>query len=135
MALLICTKCGEEKPPEAFGNSNTNRTRGFKASWCKECVRRGNDVKRANNPEVWRGYGRKTRHMQAYGLTPEEADRLRENPCEICGENVKKRVIDHSTPGSYHGVLCHACNTSIGHFLHDPERLLKAAEYVRRTRG
>jgi len=39
---------------------------------------------------------------------------------------------DH-TSGKVRGVTCGACNIGIGHFDDDPERLLRAAAYLRRV--
>lgn len=71
-----------------------------------------------------------------YGLTLEEYTALRLQPCEVCGSSFPDVVmcIDHSIEGSYHGVLCHGCNVAIGHLRHDPTRIERAAQYVRRTR-
>jgi hypothetical protein len=79
---------------------------------------------------------RKATVKKNYGLTLEEYDHLRDRPCEICGRAAPevRIVIDHSVAGSYHGVLCHGCNSSIGHLRHDAEIIERAAEYVRRTR-
>jgi len=51
--------------------------------------------------------------------------------CAICGEY--GRDVDHvkeSDPPIVRGVLCSACNTGIGKFYHDPERLRAAAKYL-----
>lgn len=52
-----------------------------------------------------------------YGLTIEEAEKLREKSCEICGVEAKKMCIDHDhkeKEKSYRGVLCQQCNTRLG---------------------
>lgn len=49
-----------------------------------------------------------------YGLTLEEAQELRKQPCEICGEKASKMCIDHKIPRTYRGVLCQQCNTRLG---------------------
>jgi hypothetical protein len=51
-----------------------------------------------------------------YGLSIAEADYLRSQPCEICGEKAKKMCIDHKIPKTYRGVLCQQCNTRLGWF-------------------
>lgn len=61
-----------------------------------------------------------------YGLELEEAIKLRENPCEICGEKAKKMCIDHKHDGTsnYRGVLCQQCNTRLGWFESKKEIIL-----------
>ena len=49
-----------------------------------------------------------------YGLTLEEARKLRTLPCEICGTVAKKMCIDHKIPQTFRGVLCQQCNTRFG---------------------
>ena len=39
---------------------------------------------------------------------------------------------DHTT-GKIRGVICSACNIGIGHFDDDPDRLIRAAAYLRRV--
>jgi hypothetical protein len=63
-----------------------------------------------------------------YGLSLEEADYLRSQPCEICGELAKKMCIDHKIPKTYRGVLCQQCNTRLGWFEKYREVILDYAE-------
>ena len=53
---------------------------------------------------------------QRYNLSLEEAEYLRSQPCEICGEKAKKMCIDHKIPKTYRGVLCQQCNVRLGWF-------------------
>ena len=74
-----------------------------------------------------------------YGLTKDDYDRLLEaqnNGCAICGNpcDIHKKLSadhDHQT-GRVRGLLCHRCNTGLGCFRDDPNRLLKAVEYLMR---
>lgn len=57
--------------------------------------------------------------------------------CAICGgDNGKKRLpVDHDHErGVIRGLLCHKCNTAVGLMADDPDRLIKAAVYLRRSR-
>ena len=98
---------------------------------------------RMADPDRWAANGHKSNVKTKYGLTVEEFERLRQQPCEICGRYLDQAfgrksngmVIDHHIRGNYDGVLCHHCNTAIGHLGHDVSRILAAAEYVKRTRG
>jgi hypothetical protein len=49
-----------------------------------------------------------------YGLTLDEAQYLRNQPCEICGVKAQKMCIDHKIPKTYRGVLCQQCNVRLG---------------------
>lgn len=80
-------------------------------------------------------------HLQTrYGITIEEFDRmfaLQSGVCAICHkpekDNYKRRLSvdhDHNT-GKVRGLLCHACNTAIGKFGDNPDRLESAARYLR----
>jgi len=58
--------------------------------------------------------------------------------CEICGRAAeqahtdgRRLAVDHSDRG-VRGMLCHSCNTALGHFEDDPARLLRAIEYLAR---
>jgi hypothetical protein len=63
--------------------------------------------------------------------------------CMICG-SFDKLVVDHdheccstrnkSCGSCVRGILCTKCNIGIGHMDDDIERLLKAVEYLRRTK-
>jgi hypothetical protein len=70
-----------------------------------------------------------------YGVTREEYDILAASGCVICGvmEGGKKGFhVDHChTTNKIRGVLCHGCNVGLGMFKDDPERLKKAAEYLK----
>ena len=62
---------------------------------------------------------------------------VEETLCEICGGDNGKRAIhldhDHKT-GEFRGWLCSNCNTGIGMFADDPDRLEEAARYLRAVR-
>ena len=77
-----------------------------------------------------------------YGITREQYDILLESQnynCKICGSSDSGRDYDEKTllvdhcheTGQIRGLLCHPCNVSLGLMRDDPERLNKAAEYIR----
>ena len=112
--LKVCTHCNQCLPVEAFGRKLNRYT-----EMCKHC--RGIEL-RANT----------------YKLSRAEVRELIERPCESCGSvvsDLKQLHIDHDhTTGKVRGVLCHACNTSLGLLNEDPQRLRDLATYIERHR-
>jgi hypothetical protein len=88
----------------------------------------------------YRGRLRDASIMKKYGLTRKEWDLLFEaqgRACASCGSVTSRGKYgwhtdhDHKT-GKVRGILCRGCNHMLGHAGDDPERLIKAAEYLRR---
>lgn len=75
-----------------------------------------------------------------YGIEPEDYYRMLEEQdgcCALCssdspnGKRLTKFHIDHChETGKVRGLLCGKCNTFIGLANHDPDVLLRAAEYL-----
>lgn len=112
------TKCknGHEITPENTITYSGGSTR------CRECVRANGQSQR----------------LKKYDLSPEAyADLLaaQDGCCAVCGDTMgggRNEHIDHDhETGVVRGLLCTHCNTAIGKFRDDPERLLKAATYLR----
>jgi hypothetical protein len=84
------------------------------------------------NPEAVKYQQLKNR----YGITKEEHLELiskQNNCCKICQEP-KKLYVDHChETKQVRGLLCHNCNTALGHLKDSPELLNKAAEYLKST--
>jgi hypothetical protein len=79
------------------------------------------------------------RRMAQYGLTVDAYDALLAEQggcCAICGDPPGKRPLavdhDHET-GDVRGLLCLPCNTGLGLFRDDLERLAAAAAYLDAT--
>lgn len=149
METKRCPRCGETKPHvEFYVMKNGNLT-----GWCKKCTNE-DQRQRYQDPE-WaakrkayrREWGKKNvRALRArrYGLTEQEYDEKLESQggrCAICGDDVPLQI-DHdhdccaresSSCGECNrGLLCHGCNVGIGRFKDDPDRLIAAAEYLRK---
>lgn len=56
--------------------------------------------------------------MWEYKLTEEEYEALAKvKACALCGRSDIRLCIDHNhETGKVRGVLCHICNTSLGHY-------------------
>lgn len=93
---------------------------------------------RAADPERFQRYDL-MRRLKKLSVTYEEYEELlakQAGLCAICdgGPNGKDPVLhidhDHRT-GVLRGLLCHSCNTSLGHFRDDPKVLQRAINYLR----
>ena len=113
-----CTRCGIEKPLEAFSVFKNGQL-GRQAR-CKQCIN-----------EIGKEYTRRTREAKA--------GRARSATCDACGEpNTARRSLhwdhDHNT-GAFRGWLCHGCNTALGSAGESAERLRKLIAYLERGGG
>lgn len=128
-----CNECNEVKPwSEFYMNKATGKPWGRK---CKVCKSRMTCERQAAN----RDHVRRLKDKREYGLTYEEADRLRSvTNCQVCGaaapggpNSLRRLHIDHChTSGQVRGVLCGDCNTALGRAKDDPEILRKLALYL-----
>jgi len=101
--------------------------------------------------ETLKEYGnrasRKANLRRKYGITDEQYDAMlkaQNGACAICkrpermfiGSTRTRLAVDHShKTGKVRGLLCSTCNTALGAFGEDPERIRKAIEYIRLHRG
>jgi hypothetical protein len=84
---------------------------------------------------------RDTYYGRTYGVSADEVDAMlvaQGGGCAICGERPERLASmhldhDHMT-GSLRGLLCIDCNQGLGKFRDDPEVLMAAIGYLRRTR-
>ena len=77
------------------------------------------------------------RHLlRTYGITLNDRDALlvkQEGVCAICHQDGQGKAlcIDHDhTTGRVRALLCHHCNTGLGHFFDDLSRLASAIRYL-----
>lgn len=136
-----CNKCGEEKNRAEFYKQVS--TKDGLAPHCKVCHdKRVRQWAKEHPQKIAVGQYRK--HLKAkFGLTVEQYTAMQiiqDGVCAICGcfETVtrnKKPVAlavdhDHRT-GKIRALLCYRCNAVLGLIDDDPERLEKAAIYLR----
>lgn len=134
----ICAKCEQIKSKSQFHRDRKTK-RGFKYA-CKECV---NQDRRGRYSEDNRRYHLKSK----YGITPEQYQELANQQnwrCAICNEtgsqrsggqrakNSERLFVDHDhVTEEVRGLLCHRCNVAVGLMCDDPQRLERAAKYIR----
>ena len=131
-----CTKCKRELVISAF-NCRSDRG-GVPHSWCARC--------RASNMKEWRAKQtsaqRSTRYRREnlgrYGISVDEYQKMfdrQDGLCAICNNpptqgRGQRLSVDHChETKELRGLLCHACNTSLGGFKDNPDLLRKAANY------
>jgi hypothetical protein len=75
-------------------------------------------------------------YQSRYGTTKDEVDRMAQTGCAICGTTDwpgrhNRPHVDHDhTTGAVRGILCSECNTGLGKFRDDPDRLTAAIRYL-----
>lgn len=144
-ATKVCSKCGEEKPREAFHKAKQNKDglMGF----CGVC----RNEKHKGQYQRWTPEQREKHRARVlkcrYGMTLEELEamyQMQAGCCAVCEEPGDRPAInekrasnagvlcvdhDHAT-GAVRGLLCRACNQGIGQFRDDAEAIVRAAAYV-----
>lgn len=101
---------------------------------CKDCL---NAVRKAHYQDNKDWY-RNRNYKKEYGITLEEYEAMfsaQGGVCLICllpERSGKLLAVDHDhATGEVRGLLCNGCNVALGMFLDDPERIERAARYVR----
>lgn len=88
------------------------------------------------DPAEDRARRRRNHLRRRYGLTPEQKEELfvsQDKQCAICGNPSPTRwAIDHChKTGRVRGILCQSCNTGVGLFADNTERLKAAIKYLK----
>ena len=124
MTNRTCRTCSIEKPIEEYYVSNTG-TKGqvYRRTICKTCY---------SENEC-------NRHIKKrYNMDVSDYDKLLEeqgSACAICEttepQGQGRFHIDHNhTTGEVRGLLCHSCNSGIGHLQDSPVILAEAIKYL-----
>lgn len=121
-----CVKCGN--------NPQARNGRGGFIALCQKCkAARQNEEKGIDH---WRD----GHYKRNYGITLEEyndAAASQSGLCKICNKPNQWRgsdrlVVDHShKTGLFRGLLCHHCNSLLGHSFDDPLILSRAIDYLK----
>ena len=116
MTTKKCSKCGKVKPLDKFYKDKKGKN-GL-ASHCKSCDLLKQMKKR-------------------YGITIDQYEMMLKRQhygCKICGQQCptgKRLAVDHCHhTGMICGLLCSSCNTALGSFNDDVNRLNLAAQYL-----
>jgi Recombination endonuclease VII len=121
-----------KKRSAEWKRNNRDRVRANDAAW------------RAANPERWaltRGKAALNHRCKKYGITSDEYHAMLSNQrkaCAICrgdspGTNHDWHIDhDHDT-GKVRGLLCHHCNTALGHARDNPAILRAMIDYLNRS--
>ncbi|MET4584947.1 hypothetical protein ACVLB3_000214 [Pseudarthrobacter sp. PvP022] len=112
---IQCHTCGRFKPMADFF------ARGVALVMCTSCTVASVDPLLA------------VRIRQRYGITAVEYAAMlldQHNLCAVC-EKLRPLHVDHChITGKVRGLVCRPCNTGMGMFNDDADRLLAAAEYI-----
>lgn len=148
-SVKVCAHCKTEKDLDEFPRDRGRADGHY--SYCKPCtslnVKKWRDKKWAT-PEgrkALRAVNRSGELRRVYGLTLAEYDALfaRQNGvCAVCAEpetmngphgEPRLLAVDHNhATGEVRGLLCHRCNVVLGLADDSPDRLERAAAYLRR---
>ena len=141
-----CTKCHSEKPLSDFHKHPKGKYGVI--SVCKKCkseidreYHKRNPSKRADNSRKWALTNKdkilEIHRKRKYGMTPDDYNTMLDKQnggCAICGNRCltfKALSVDHDhETGTVRGLLCNACNISLGKMKDSPALLRKAADYL-----
>jgi len=154
-ALKTCKFCGETKPDVGFRGFRCKaciavywrEQRAIKGEEYLEYMREYSRRKRSEDPERYRAVKNRS-WLKTMGMTPESYEELlvsQDGKCAICrtdkpGGNGRWHIDhEHTHCGRkracaecIRGLLCLPCNVSLGYMAEDPDRLVAAADYLRR---
>ena len=146
-----CIRCTKERVKK-WAKNNPEKRRVSVAKWVKENKKAHDAYKadwRRNNPEKWNGYRKKwvlnnpekdrnRRLVYSTGITLDQYEIMLKNQngvCAICNhvsKDGRQLCVDHChKTGKIRGLLCSACNTTLGFMEDDVKRLFSAIKYLK----
>jgi hypothetical protein len=146
MDSKCCNRCKIVKPINDYYRHSKNRVK----STCKECENKlslenyhkltdSEKTQRSlrNRELMGKQYFKQYKLKTKYGLSLEQYENMlseQDGKCCICNtqftEDKKPRVDHNHTNGNVRGLLCHGCNTAIGHLREDTQILKQAISYL-----
>lgn len=147
--MKVCKECKEEKELDQFPISSTSKAgKPSYRSLCKRCYNMAQREYREGDPETqerirrsWRESSkrymtvekRRNKTLAKYDMTTEDYNRMfdeQNGGCAICQKNISL-VVDHChNTNRVRGLLCNHCNTALGMFEDDVDRLQQAMLYL-----
>ncbi len=131
-----CSKCGEPKPLKSFGKCKT--TVDKLRPECKACQALFAADYYKQNAEKMKRAARESRLKRRYGVDLETYDQMLEaqdGHCALCpktDDNGASLAVDHShKTGKVRGLLCRACNGTLGYLEREDDFITRAVEYIR----
>lgn len=134
---LLCTKCKEWREIKYFSLVSRHHN-GFRrySSWCHLCNRPKHNTRYQSN------YGKNKYFIDNYGITLEQYRSMLKGQqylCALCKkphDEYKKHgqlFVDHNhLTGKVRALLCTGCNTALGKFNDDVDKLYAAIEYLKK---
>jgi len=152
--MRTCKTCSTEKPLTEYYVRKKTSTNVYYTHVCKQCYKVKNAKKWANKtPEQKKEHNRKNRERyssderknirlkERYGITLDEYNAIIEaqnNKCKICSveltygpANIANARLDHCHDKlKVRGLLCHNCNSLLGHAKDNTTILKNAIRYL-----
>ena len=138
-----CHTCGRSHPEVEFYVRKRETKDGAKRYWqssCKDCTSANRRAKQNSVNEAGLTRSRQYYLKRRYGLTLEAWQEMWSSQgerCALCDSDTtdgKYWHVDHChKSGSVRGILCHGCNTGLGNFRDNIDRLTAAIDYLNRT--
>jgi hypothetical protein len=132
LQMKKCTKCLTETPLSGFNKSK--KTKDGLNAWCRKCNNeysrewaKKNKTRHTNNYQKWRAnnleYAKDLDRLRSYDLPIGRYNiilDIQKSCCAICkkdnNDSKKTFCVDHChETGRVRGLLCHNCNTLLGH--------------------
>lgn len=136
-----CSKCEKELSLSAFYKRKSSKDGRV---WsCKKCQAKRAALLHIEHKAKDPHHNQRKKLKEKYGLTLEEYDQMLEEQngvCAVCHKPerviseygiVRRLAVDHNhTTGKVRGLLCQACNTTLGKVSESIEVLLQLAIYL-----
>jgi hypothetical protein len=139
-----CSGCKADLPLEYFTARKSGARTGQPVSKCKKCRRSIQFGYRLRDKSIYERVEWPSKMRRNYGIEPADYYKMLDEQgggCAICGSKTpgykgkKKFAVDHChATGAVRGVLCHPCNKALGLFKDEPEIMVKAAAYIKKSR-
>lgn len=151
--IKICYVCKQAKEVEHFGLANNSKGDDGRAAYCIDCSATLTErEKAAIVTKLWR-IRNKVKHdkqhknyslQKTYGISIDQYNEMlheQNSVCAVCFEpstvmrkdgRIHSLCVDHDhRTGEVRSLLCHTCNTLLGHIEIDPARVQRLLSYLK----